>query len=88
MYHLVNVGILHPGGPLHVGDIEMLPDRSLCVRCPWHSWRFDLKSGEVKHPEGHSKQAIVYPVEVREDDSLWIGFQSFSDKYFSGDLLE
>ena len=26
----------HAGGPLHLGDIEMLPDRSLCVRCPWH----------------------------------------------------
>ena len=26
----------HAGGPLHLGDIEVLPDKSLCVRCPWH----------------------------------------------------
>ena len=32
----------HAGGPLHLGDIEVLPDRSLCLRCPWHRWRFAL----------------------------------------------
>ena len=30
----------HAGGPLHLGDIEMLPDKSICVRCPWHKWAF------------------------------------------------
>ena len=30
----------HAGGPLHLGDIEVLPDRSVCVRCPWHRWSF------------------------------------------------
>jgi len=30
----------HAGGPLHLGDIEVLPDKSLCVRCPWHKWSF------------------------------------------------
>jgi len=30
----------HAGGPLHLGDIEVLPDKSLCVRCPWHKWAF------------------------------------------------
>ena len=30
----------HAGGPLHLGDIEMLPDKSLCVKCPWHKWAF------------------------------------------------
>ena len=30
----------HAGGPLHLGDIEMLPDRSICVKCPWHKWTF------------------------------------------------
>jgi len=30
----------HAGGPLHLGDIEVLPDKSLCVRCPWHRWAF------------------------------------------------
>ena len=30
----------HAGGPLHLGDIEMLPDSSICVKCPWHKWAF------------------------------------------------
>ena len=30
----------HAGGPLYSGEIEELPDRSLCVRCPWHKWAF------------------------------------------------
>ncbi|KAK8748950.1 hypothetical protein OTU49_015611 [Cherax quadricarinatus] len=32
----------HSGGPLHIGDIESLPDQSLCVRCPYHGWKFNL----------------------------------------------
>ncbi|XP_071524899.1 uncharacterized protein [Panulirus ornatus] len=34
----------HAGGPLHIGDIETLPDQSLCVRCPYHGWKFNLKT--------------------------------------------
>ena len=33
----------HAGGPLHLGDIEVLPDMSLCVKCPWHKWSFCVK---------------------------------------------
>ena len=47
----------HAGGPLHLGDIEVkryihqrrlkpvlqvLPDRSVCLSCPWHKWTFNL----------------------------------------------
>ena len=32
----------HAGGPLYEGDIEVLPDKSLCVKCPWHKWSFCL----------------------------------------------
>ena len=35
----------HAGGPLHQGNIEVLPDKSLCVRCPWHKWAFKVGSG-------------------------------------------
>jgi len=35
----------HAGGPLHLGDIEVLPDKSLCVRCPWHKWAFKVSGG-------------------------------------------
>ena len=35
----------HAGGPLHLGDIEVLPDKSLCVKCPWHKWTFCVARG-------------------------------------------
>jgi len=38
----------HAGGPLHLGDIEVLPDKSLCVRCPWHKWAFCILSPSSK----------------------------------------
>lgn len=44
----------HAGGPLHLGDIEVLPDKSLCVRCPWHKWAFCVakpQSGEPMEKE-------------------------------------
>merc|ERR1711892_224737 len=44
----------HAGGPLHLGDIEVLPDKSLCVRCPWHKWAFCVaksQSGELTGKE-------------------------------------
>jgi len=42
----------HAGGPLHLGDIEMLPDRSLCVRCPWHRYRNCIsKYGHLRHSQ-------------------------------------
>jgi nitrite reductase (NADH) small subunit len=39
----------HLGGPLEEGEIE-----EGCVTCPWHSWRFDLKSGHCENvPHQH-----------------------------------
>ena len=73
-----------PGGPLHLGDIEVLPDRSLCVRCPWHSWRFNLENGKVCHPKGRDVTAVVYPTKVREDGTILVGFEEFSPSYFNG----
>ncbi|KAK6191953.1 hypothetical protein SNE40_003521 [Patella caerulea] len=75
----------HAGGPLHLGDIEELADGSLCVKCPWHSWKFDLESGEVKFPEGHAKMAVTYKVQVKDNGQILIGFEKFSEKYFQMD---
>lgn len=44
----------HAGGPLHMGDIEVLPDKSLCVRCPWHKWAFCVSGKEP----GERKEAF------------------------------
>ena len=37
----------HAGGPLYSGEIEELPDRSLCVKCPWHKWSFCVTSRNI-----------------------------------------
>jgi nitrite reductase (NADH) small subunit len=39
----------HLGGPLEKGEVE-----DGCVTCPWHLWRFDLKSGHCENvPNQH-----------------------------------
>jgi len=35
----------HAGGPLHFGDIEDVGGK-LCIRCPWHSYKIVLATGE------------------------------------------
>lgn len=75
----------HLGGPLHLGDIEELPGNTLCVRCPWHSWKFDLDTGLLKQPKRPGVSSVVYPVIVKEDGKLMIGFDQFDPKYFSVD---
>ena len=46
----------HAGGPLHLGDIEVLPDRSLCLRCPWHRWTFALGRQVCSAPPAASRR--------------------------------
>ncbi len=71
------------GGPLHVGDIETLGDGGACVRCPWHSWRFRLDDGHVVQPRGQQRHAHVFPVLVKPNGSIWVGFDEFAPGYFS-----
>lgn len=75
------------GGPLHLGDIEELPGNTLCVRCPWHSWKFDLDTGLLKQPKRPGVSSVVYPVIVKEDGKLMIGFDQFDPKYFCGFII-
>ena len=49
----------HRQGPLSEGWIE-----GTAVVCPWHSWAFDVSTGETLPPE-HGK-VRVYPVRVEE----------------------
>ncbi|PIK46547.1 putative Rieske domain-containing protein-like [Apostichopus japonicus] len=72
----------HQGGPLHLGDIEVLPDRSLCVRCPWHHWCVDLASGRVRRPSGRTQTTNVYMTKVTDDGNIFVGFKHFSNQYF------
>jgi len=49
----------HAGGSLHLGDIEMLPDKSLCVRCPVHRWTFCVSSPERSQGDPNSMDPKV-----------------------------
>ena len=69
-----------------MGDIESLPDMSLCVRCPWHSWRFNLDNGQVVAPKGRNLQLQVYPTKVDDDGKIWVGFDAFNKQFFSDDF--
>jgi len=64
----------HQGGPLGEGSIEIGSDGQCWLRCPWHGWDFDPKTG--RPPGGHEDSGQqLYPVDVRED-GIYIGLES------------
>jgi len=61
----------HQGGPLGEGSIEVGDDGQCWLRCPWHGWDFDPKTG--LSPGGHEDSGqSLYPLEVR-DDGIYVG---------------
>ena len=61
----------HQGGPLGEGSIEIGADGKCLLRCPWHGWDFDPKTG--RPPGGHEDSGqTLYPVDVRED-GIYLG---------------
>ncbi|XP_031566428.1 Rieske domain-containing protein-like [Actinia tenebrosa] len=74
----------HMGGPLHLGDIEELGEAKLpCIVCPWHSWKYSLSTGEIKSPLYQNVKVTVYPVIVKDNGSLHVGFERISPDYFN-----
>jgi pyruvate oxidase len=64
----------HQGGPLGEGSIEIGNDGQCWLRCPWHGWDFDPKTGLP--PGGHEDTGqTMYPVEVRED-GIYVGIEA------------
>ena len=63
----------HQGGPLGEGSIEIGAEGQCWLRCPWHGWDFDPKTG--RPPGGHedSGQAL-FPIDVR-DDGIYVGLE-------------
>ena len=53
----------HRRGPLGQGWIE-----GNAVVCPWHSWTFDLNTGEAEYPV--QERVAVFPLRVDGDDVL------------------
>ena len=63
----------HQGGPLGEGSIEVGADGECWLRCPWHGWDFDPKTG--KPPGGHEDSGQqLFPLEVR-DDGIYVGLE-------------
>ncbi len=60
VYYALSNACPHQGGPLGEGSIE----RGL-LRCPWHGWDFDPRTGAA--PGGFDDGVPTYPVELRED---------------------
>ncbi len=70
-FHAMDNRCPHQGGPLGEGSIEVGKDGDCWLRCPWHGWDFDPKTG--RPPGGHEDSGqTLYPVEVR-DDGIYIG---------------
>jgi thiamine pyrophosphate-dependent acetolactate synthase large subunit-like protein/nitrite reductase/ring-hydroxylating ferredoxin subunit len=64
----------HQGGPLGEGSIETDAEGQCWLRCPWHGWDFDPRTG--RPPGGHEDSGqTLYPVEIR-DDGIHVGLRS------------
>ena len=55
----------HEGYPLKEGSLE----NDCKLTCNWHSWTFDLGTGENLYGGDRLR---VYPVEIRDDGAVWI----------------
>ncbi|GAC1419999.1 MAG: hypothetical protein NVSMB62_13450 [Acidobacteriaceae bacterium] len=53
----------HRRGPLGQGWIE-----GEAVVCPWHSWTFNVRTGQAEYPD-HERVA-VFPVRIAGEDVL------------------
>jgi len=65
-YYAMDNRCPHQGGPLGEGSIEAGKQGECFLRCPWHGWDFDPKTGMP--PGGHEDSGQqMFPVEERED---------------------
>lgn len=65
LYAIQNVCI-HKQGPMYQGDLD---EDNCSVYCPWHSWEFDLETGQFAVDE--TKQLRTFDVEV-ENGEIWV----------------
>ena len=66
-YYAIDNVCPHRGGPLGEGDLE-----GAVVSCPWHAWRWDVKTGaNVNNP---AIKLGCYPV-VEEAGSIFVEFK-------------
>jgi thiamine pyrophosphate-dependent acetolactate synthase large subunit-like protein/nitrite reductase/ring-hydroxylating ferredoxin subunit len=64
----------HQGGPLGEGSIEVGEKGQCWLRCPWHGWDFDPKTG--RSPGGHEDSGQqLFPIDVR-DGGIYVGIEA------------
>ena len=63
--HAVDNVCLHVGNPL-----DDSPVSGGCITCPWHGWRYDLRTGEHLTVFGRRPGLRTYPVQAVGDDVL------------------
>ncbi|BFZ04044.1 hypothetical protein BsWGS_07083 [Bradybaena similaris] len=73
----------HLGGPLHLADIEELVPGQIGIKCPWHKWTFDIKSGICISPKDRDILAKTFPVRVDNQGKISVGFDSFGPSAFA-----
>lgn len=77
-FHAMANFCVHQSGPLCEGPLTgqvtaadndwdwLYDDEERIITCPWHGWRFDVKTGENVQDDRY--QAPTYDVEVRDGD--------------------
>jgi nitrite reductase/ring-hydroxylating ferredoxin subunit/multimeric flavodoxin WrbA len=59
-FHAISNVCVHKGGPLSMGSLE-----GDVVTCPWHGWKYSVRTGKSPHKGGDSVNS--YPVRVSEN---------------------
>lgn len=68
MFYAIDNTCLHRGGPLGEGELE-----GCVVTCPWHGWKFDVRSGEMTM--NTAARVNCYPTRVDGEDVQICGEQ-------------
>jgi nitrite reductase/ring-hydroxylating ferredoxin subunit len=63
-FYAVDNTCLHRGGPLGEGELD-----GLILTCPWHGWRWDVKTGA--NTNSPAVTLTCYPVSV-EDGAVYV----------------
>jgi nitrite reductase/ring-hydroxylating ferredoxin subunit len=56
-YYAIDNACVHQGGPLGEGTLD-----GSIVTCPWHGWRYDVRTGE--NPLDDRFRVACFPVRV------------------------
>ena len=63
-FYAVDNTCLHRGGPLGEGDLD-----GLILTCPWHGWRWEVKTGA--NTNNPAVRLACYPVSI-EDGAVYV----------------